>query len=240
MSTPFRFLDLHPELRNRVYHFMSDTDLGYLNFRSTLPNLAYVPDLRAEFIPVYVSHQTVEFDLAIQYDRKHVHSYLRAYDRSITRNATEIHIFVNDDGHDYMRIHDAGLRFALGGRSVDWSSGSAGASRIGNVHVVFDSMRGCLSISREHADQMAAGSNEWRIHNTKVAKKMAAAINDILISHGPNQPPRITTRELKKLICLLDDIHGIKLNGFGNSKILRYRHIDAGAAADFWALVERQ
>jgi hypothetical protein len=240
MSTPFRFIDLPLELRNRVYHFMSYTDFGVLNFRSTLPDLARVPDLRAEFIPVYVNHQTVEFDLAIQYDRKHVHSYLRAYDRSIVRNATEIHIFVNDDGQDFMRIHDAGLRFALGGRSVDRSSGSAGASRIGNVHVVFDSMRGCPSISREHAEQMAAGSNEWRIVNTKVAERMAAAINDILISHGPNQPPRLTARELRKLVCLLDDIHGIKLKGFGSSKRLLYRHIDAGAAADFWALVERQ
>jgi hypothetical protein len=61
-----------------------------------------------------------------------------------------------------------------------------------------------------------------------------------LVSHGPLQPPRITARELKKLIWLLDDIHGIRLNGFGNSKVLRSRHIDAGAARDFWAMVERQ
>jgi hypothetical protein len=197
----------------------------------------YVPGLSARFVPVYVNNYLADFDIVNHHDRVTVARHLRFY-RNRIRNATEIHLYVNDDGEDCDRNTDAQLRFALGGRSVDWSTSSSGSARQDNVHVVFDSLRGSLHISREHARQTAGSLKQWRLNNKNVAKKMAAAINDILISHGPNQRARITACEFKKLICVLDGIHGIKLDGFGKS--LRWRHIDAGAAADFWAMVERQ
>lgn len=109
----------------------------------------------------------------------------------------------------------------MGGRSVEWSTDSAGAARRGNVHVVSDSLRGSFPESREHGYQIGASSNKWRVDNKKVAKKMAVAINRILRRHNPNLPEFITAHEPTALICLLDDIHGIKLNGFGDSESLR-------------------
>lgn len=246
MSTPFRFRDLPDELRNRVYRYMSDSGSTCLDLQTTLPNLAYVPDLRAEFLPVYVQQHTVDFDIVYHDDREDVASHLRAYDRSITRNATEVHIYVNDDGSDVNRYTDAALRFTLGRHRVNWSSDSSGASRQGMVHVVFDSLRGSEPVSREHALEIAAGSNKWRRHNTKVAKKIASTINNMLASHGPHLPPRITACELVTLIYLLKDIHGIKLDGFGEGLGMRldwrmdWRHIMHGAATDFWAMVGRE
>lgn len=246
MSTPFSFGALPEELRNRVYHYVSASGDTCLDSQTTVPSLAYVPGLRAEFLPVYVQNHTVDFDIAYGCNRQEVASHLRAYDRSFTRNATEIHIYVNDDGNDVDRYTDAALRFALGGRSVNWSSDSSGASRRGMVHVVFDSLRGSMPDSREHALEIAASSDEWWIHNTKVAKKVASTINRMLISHGPLSPPRITACELITLIYLLKDIHGIKLNGFGMGLGMRlvwrmdWRHIMNGAATDFWAMVERE
>ena len=106
------------------------------------------------------------------------------------------------------------------------------------VDVVFDSMRGSQPVSRQDAWNIAANSDEWWLHNTKVAREIAIFITSILVSHGPYSPLRITARELKSVICKLDDIHGIKLNGFGER--LPYRHVNTGAAAQFWAMVERE
>jgi hypothetical protein len=218
---------------------MPDGDRASMYKRTT--SFEYVPGLSARFVPVYVNNYLADFDIVNHHDRVTVARHLRFY-RNRIRHATEFCIYVNDDGNDTHRGSDAALRFALGGRSVDWSTPSAGTARRGNVHVVFDSLRGSLhqvpGNPYGYPHEIAASSDEWRLNNTEVAKKMAAAINNILISHGPNQRARITACEFKKLICVLDDIHGIKLDGFGKS--LRSRHIDAGAAADFWAMVERQ
>ena len=152
--------------------------------------------------------------MSTPHDRKNVASLLRAYDRSIIRYATEVHTYVNDDGYYVNRYSDAALRFALDGHLVKWSSDSSGASQRGMVHVVFDSLRGSEAVSRQQALEIAAGSDEWKLHNIKVAKKMATTINRILNSHGPHSPPHIIGRELLTLIYLLKGIHGIKLNGF--------------------------
>ncbi|GAB7323254.1 hypothetical protein MBLNU13_g05738t2 [Cladosporium sp. NU13] len=191
-------------------------------------------------------NHTVDFDTVYHDDREDVASHLRAYDRSITRNATEVHIYVKDDGNDVNRYTYTALRFTLGRHRVNWSSDSSGASRQGMVHVVFDSLRGSEPVSREHALEIAADSNKWRRHNTKVAKKIASTINNMLASHGPHLPPRITACELVTLIYLLKDIHGIKLDGFGEGLGMRLdwrmdlRHIMHGAATDFWAMVGRE
>lgn len=238
MSTPFRFGDLPAELRDRVYRFMYPNVGLCIDTYTTLPSLAYVPDLRADFLPSCVDQHSFDLDLWTHDDRKRTACHLADFDHSIVRNATEIHIYVNDDGKDFDRNQDAALRFALGGRSVDWSTPSAGAARKGLVHVVFDSLRGSMPESRDHALEITASSDKWRLHNTEVAKTMVAAINSIVFSHGPHLSLRITARELRKMICLLDDIHGIKLNGFG--KRLPYRHMNTGAVADFWNMVERE
>lgn len=238
MSTPFRFGDLPEELRDRVYRFMYPKVGFCIDAYTTLPCLAYVPALRAEFLSAYGDQHSFDLDLWTHDCRKRAAYHLADFDLSVARNATEIHIYVNDDGNDFDRYQDAALRFALGGRSADWSTPSAGAARKGLVHVVFDSLRGSMPESRDHAFEIAASSDKWQLHNTEVAKEMAAAIDKILFSHGHHVPPRLTALELRKLICKLDDIHGIKLNGFGER--LPYRHVNTGAAAQFWAMVERE
>jgi hypothetical protein len=194
MSTPFRFRNLPAELRNRIYQYVGDRSRDTrIDALTELPSLAYVPDLRAEFLPVYVGQHTFDLDLVYNVVRVEAASHIRAYDHSIFRNATQFHILVNDDGNDF---YDAVLRFALGEGSVNWSTPNAGSARRDNVHAVFDSLQGSIAQGRVHARQIAASSDKWRLNNKKAAKKMADAISNILVSHGPLRPPRITTREL--------------------------------------------
>ena len=63
MSVPLRFRDLPTELRNRVYHYMSNSGSACLDTQTRLPILAYVPDLRAEFLPIYFHQHTIDFDI---------------------------------------------------------------------------------------------------------------------------------------------------------------------------------
>ena len=238
MSTPLGFRGLTDELRQRVYDFMypiGDPHCTHLGTHTVLPSLAFVPHLRDEFLSFYVQKHSYDLDLCYHHDREETAPHLAIHDHSIARNATEFHIYVNDDPNDLYRDADAALRFALGGRLVQWDTPSSGDVLQGNVHVVFDSLRGSMPISREHAREIGASSSHWRLHNRQVAEKIAVAINRILASHGPLSPPRITAGELVQLVCLLDDIHSIKLGGFGDGMDwdLDRRHFDAGAAADF-------
>jgi hypothetical protein len=169
---------------------------------------------------------------------------LTYHDDIIEDYAREIHIYVCDDGNDGADyFQNAALRFTLGRGLVDYSSPSAGSALKGNVHVSFDSMRGSriqLSADGSHhllAHQLATRHRKWTHHNATVAMKIATAINKMLRSHDPAYLPYITASELVQVIGLLDDIHKIKLNDFGDELVSR--HIDAGAAAEFWAMVER-
>jgi hypothetical protein len=69
-----------------------------------------------------------------------------------------------------------------------------------------------------------------------VARQFAAAANNILASHGRGSPNRINRDELMQLICLLNDIHGLRLSGLGDGWATN--HIGDGAEADFWSIVE--
>ena len=203
-----------------------------------LPSLAQVPEVRREFLPVYVGERSVDFLLFHHHEREHAARHLAAHAGSIITNARQICIYVNDDGiGGEEKVHDSMLRFTLGPHSVDWAFPSAGSHRIDNVHVVFDSLRGSRPGDWDDALESAVRNKRRQRHNARVARRIAAAINRMLISHGSGSPLHITRRELMRLLGLLDDIHGIKLHGFGDG--LGSRHIDRSAAAQFWTMVER-
>jgi hypothetical protein len=230
---------LSEDARNRVYRSMCVNDRNTCVDASTVfPIFAHVPDLHDGYLRVHLEERSYDLDLVHQDSRVSAAAHLGDYGNSIVSNATKIHIFVNDDGNDRADyFQNAALRFTLGPRLVDYSFPSAGSARKGHVHVVFDSLRGSKPRDYDHAHRLATRNKKWGRHNVKVAMTIAAAINTILRSHGANQPHHITASELMQVIGLLDDIHGVKLNGFGYELVSR--HIDDGAATEFWDMVER-
>jgi len=239
------FGNLTLELRFRIYRYMCDDGHTYVGANTEISGLAYAhPIFGGEYLSVLFAQRSYDLVLETDYDRVQAAHGLTAHADIIGDWADEFHIYVCDestDGADYFQ--NAALRFIVGPRLVDYSSPSAGSALKGKVQVSFDSMRGSrieLSADGSHhqlAHQLATRHMKWTHHNATVAMKIAAAIDRMIRSHDPGQLPYITVSELVQVIGLLDDVHGIMLSGFGDDLVSC--HIDAGAVAEFWTMVEK-
>jgi hypothetical protein len=57
-----------------------------------------------------------------------------------------------------------------------------------------------------------------------------------MASHGRDTLARISPRELQQIVGVPNDIVGVRLGGLRNK--WETDHVDQGAAADFWSMID--
>jgi hypothetical protein len=225
----FRFLQLPAELRNKIYEYIDGDDTTPsihtgtivprdMPRRTVLPNLARKQDkLRNEYLPIYVRNRPLIIDLFFREDRDQANLYLPIFNSSVIINARDIRIGLNDDDDDFFPFRETLLHICLGRyvEQADHSYPSAGSAHIGNVHVVFDSMRTARDkvFCCHDAYQLAVSDRATQLHHTNVATQVAAAIVGFSASRQPSPDIHITGDELRQLLRLLNNIHGVKIDG---------------------------
>lgn len=219
------FSNLSTELRLKVYEYVHEDDSvdEHLDNSDMLPSLAYVSGLiRREFVPEYVGRRPLLIHLVARDERERAGRHLAAFDSSILGNVREFHITINDDREGWKRRST--LMFSLGGsvRYLDPSPWPAGEARVGDVHVVFTSIRGRstglfpLTEGEDTPELEPLTPEEVALLQQQdvVARRAAAAINRVMFLRAADAPLRLSARELRRALKSLQWIHGIRLDGF--------------------------
>jgi hypothetical protein len=178
--------------------------------------------LREEHFQYYCYERDIVVDLALELARSRTGQWLSQYGDVVISNARQIAIKMFED---VLRGHSIGMTvvIALGRHAAPTAHmpgpmlATSGNVRVGEVNVVF-------------------GYRDDIQHNTVVARQLATAANEILASHRRDSLARISPRELQQIVGVLNDIVGVRLGGLRDE--WETDHVDQGAAADFWSMID--